>query len=398
MFFASSSMLLRRATKAAAATPSSARAFAASPSSRWSSSDSSVAAESAESSAAGAARNSKDASASSNAAFSSPLNRKQRFAHRVPQPNQEALLQRPLSSSAPNAASSSSSSSPAQQFNLGDLASMSALLYHPDPILDSGHTLNNPATPSNPFRSSVTFYNSDLETGGSIFPQTPPSAASLVLSSTRGGGGSNEIDSAAYLSSITPLSAKEINNLHRHTLVIRRVVRMTTKGKVASMYALVVAGNGRGLVGYGEGKDTNAGKAARKAFHEAVKRMDYVKRLEGRTIHTESTSKWGSSHVTIRPRPAGFGLRVPPVIHSLARAAGLSDLSASIQGSSNPLNVIKAACQILWQGSNPIGLGDGVGGRARRNDRGRGMPDLREIELARGRKLREVQLGRSDVA
>ncbi len=81
------------------------------------------------------------------------------------------------------------------------------------------------------------------------------------------------------------------------------------------------------------------------------------------------------------------------MIHSLARAAGIADLSASLRGSTNPLNVVKAACQILWSGHNPNGLGDGLGGRGRRNDKGRGMPDAREIELARGRKLREVRLG-----
>jgi small subunit ribosomal protein S5 len=146
-------------------------------------------------------------------------------------------------------------------------------------------------------------HNEDPETGGPIFPPTPPSASSLVLSASS--GGSQEVDSAAYLASVTPLSPAEINALHRHTLVIKRVVRMTTKGKVASMYALVVAGNGKGMVGYGEGKDQNAGKAAKKAFHEAVKKMDYVKRFEGRTIFSEYTSKWGASKITLRPRPAG---------------------------------------------------------------------------------------------
>ena len=336
-----------------------------------------------------------------------PLNRKQRFAHKVAQPNQDVLLRRPFASEA-----TKEDRRPAAvgKFKLDDFASMSALLYHPDPILDSSYTLNNPPTQAYPIPSSVTMHNTNPETGGPVFPQTPPSASSLVLSA--GGGAGNEIDSISYLSSVTPLTSSEIQALHRHTIVIKRVVRMTTKGKVSSMYALVVAGNGRGLVGYGEGKDTNAGKAAKKAFHEAVKRMDYVKRSEGRTIFTEWSSKWGASNVTLRPRPAGelrmcssaeattdgygsagFGLRVPPVIHSLARAAGISDLSASIKGSANPINVIKAACQILWGGSLPSGLGDGIGGSARRNDRGHGIPDLREIELARGRRFRPVRLG-----
>lgn len=166
---------------------------------------------------------------------------------------------------------------------------------------------------------------------------------------------------------------------------------MTGKGKNSKMSALVVAGNGRGLVGYGEGKDANAGKAAKKAFHEAVKMMDYVERYDGRTITAEAKLKWGSTTVTLRPRPAGFGLRVPPAIHAIARSCGISDLSADILGSKNQQNVVKATLQLLWGGSAPLGLGDGLGGPMRRRDKKVGIRTLRDMELARGRRLREVR-------
>lgn len=94
--------------------------------------------------------------------------------------------------------------------------------------------------------------------------------------------------------------------------------------------------------------------------------------------------------MTLRPRPAGFGLRVPPVIHAIARACGISDLSASILGSANRHNVVKATLQLLWGGSAPLGLGDGVGGSMRRKDKGVGLKTVRDIELARGRRLRGV--------
>jgi len=200
-----------------------------------------------------------------------------------------------------------------------------------------------------------------------------------------------EQESVKALANVTPLSTSEISKMHRHVLLVRRVVTMRTKGKLASMYALVVAGNGRGLVGFGEGKDDNAGKAARKAFNEAVKNLGYVKRWEARTIEGEAKGKWSATEVVLRPRPTGFGLRVPPVIHAIARSAGLSDLSASIRGSSNPVNVVKATIGLLCGGvAAPPGLGDGMGGSLRRGDRGRGMRERDEISRARGRRIEEV--------
>lgn len=167
---------------------------------------------------------------------------------------------------------------------------------------------------------------------------------------------------------------------------------MTGKGKQSKMASLTVAGNGRGLVGYGEAKDQNAGKSKVKSFNQAVKAMDHVERYDGRTIPAEVKIKWKSTTVTLRPRPAGFGLRVPPVIHAIARACGISDLSASILGSASPQNVVKATLQLLWGGSAPLGMGDGVGGSMRRKDKGQGLRTVRDIELARGRRLREVRL------
>lgn len=228
-----------------------------------------------------------------------------------------------------------------------------------------------------------------------MFEPTPPSADSLVLSS---GSDADEVNSEQYLSTVTPLSVKEVRNLHRHAIVLKRVVHMTTKGKDASMYALVIAGNGNGLVGYGEGKDSNASKAGRKAFHEAVKNLDSVGIHKGsdgsRTIETQVEAKWGASRVVMRPRPAGFGLRVPPVIHAICRSVGITDLSASIYGSTNPVNVVKAALQILWGGAAPLGMGDGVGGQMRRKDKGRGMRGRLDIQRSRGRRIAEVNMAK----
>ncbi|SNX84262.1 related to MRPS5 - mitochondrial ribosomal protein, small subunit [Melanopsichium pennsylvanicum] len=277
-------------------------------------------------------------------------------------------------------------------FPSSTLRSFPSLLHFADPILDPhpDNVIRSIPTTTTPYPATTTFLNEPR-----IFRPTPPSADSLVLSS---GSDADEVNSEQYLSTVTPLSVKEVRDLHRHAIVLKRVVHMTTKGKDASMYALIVAGNGNGLVGYGEGKDTNASKAGRKAFHEAVKNLDSVSVHKGsdgsRTIETQVEAKWGASRVVMRPRPAGFGLRVPPVIHAICRSVGITDLSASIYGSTNPVNVVKAALQILWGGAAPLGMGDGLAGEMRRKDKGRGMRSKLDIERSRGRRIAEVNMSK----
>lgn len=272
------------------------------------------------------------------------------------------------------------------------LRAFPSLLHFADPVLDPhpDNVIRSTPTTSTPYPSTVTILNEPR-----MFEPTPPSADSLVLSSV---SDADEVNLEQYLSTVTPLSVHEVRNLHRHAIVLKRVVHMTTKGKDASMYALVIAGNGKGLVGYGEGKDTNASKAGRKAFNAAVKNLDSVAIHKGsdgsRTVETQLEAKWGASRVVLRPRPAGFGLRVPPVIHAICRSVGITDLSASIYGSTNPVNVVKAALQILWGGAAPLGMGDGVGGQMRRKDKGRGMRGRLDIERSRGRRIAQVNMAK----
>lgn len=245
---------------------------------------------------------------------------------------------------------------------------------------------------NNPYGASVNIYNS----GAGRYFETPPAHVLAKLES--GAGSGDAVKSEEYLSSVTPLTAREVQQLHRYNITMKRVVNMTGKGRVMSYYTLVVAGNGRGLVGYGEGRDDNAGRANKKAFNAAAKSMDFVavhrSKSGANTVETTVEGRWGATRVVIRPRPAGFGLRVPNVIHPIARAAGFTDLSAAIYGSSNAMNVVKAALQVLWGGSAPMGLGGGVRGRMRRSDKGQGARSRRDMELSRGRKLEELDMDR----
>lgn len=188
-----------------------------------------------------------------------------------------------------------------------------------------------------------------------------------------------------------PLTPQQIAKLHIYPLLMRRVTQQTGKGKIHSMYSLVVVGDGKGLVGYGEGKDAEAAVAREKALAKALRSMDYVERFEHRTFWTEMENKFGSTKIILRPRPVGFGLRCNPNIHQVLKAAGIKDASAKVWGSRNPLMVIKGLFRMLQAGHAPLGMGDGVGGGMRRLDKGSGLRNKSAIERDRGRKMVDLR-------
>ncbi|SCV67640.1 BQ2448_5251 [Microbotryum intermedium] len=320
-----------------------------------------------------------------------------------------AAASRPLSSSAcscqqtessstSSSASSSSSSSdvtaqtqpqpkPELRFDLGrpnlrllqlmDRAALSSF----DPMLDihPAKKLFIPKSESgDPADLSIIFHNDDPTHEGYQQPKPKPEH----LTSTPG-----EDDSVAHLSSVTQLSPFEIRNLYRFPLITKRVVNMKAKGKMPAMYSLVVVGNGKGLVGVGEGKDDTANKAVGKAFSQAVRSMDYVERYEERTIWGTMQSNFGSCQIHMRPRAPGFGLRVNHYIHQVAKAAGISDLSAKVHGSRNGTRVIKLAVAMLHGGTTPVDMGGfGQTKGQRKNKKTRGMATADEVAKLRGRK------------
>ncbi|GJJ06545.1 hypothetical protein Clacol_000737 [Clathrus columnatus] len=201
--------------------------------------------------------------------------------------------------------------------------------------------------------------------------------------------GANSVDENEVRSPLHHLHIpfNELDRLHRYPLLQLRRTHQTGKGKINTRYALVVVGNGNGLVGIGEGKADELPQALDNAFAEAVRNMDYVDRFEDRTLWSEMELKFGSTRLYMRPRPVGFGLMCAPGIHQIFKAAGIKDASAKIWGSRNKVNVVKAATMMLHAGHQPLGLGNGIGGRARRLEKGTGMRNKTVVELERGRRI-----------
>jgi len=183
------------------------------------------------------------------------------------------------------------------------------------------------------------------------------------------------------------ISKEEMRKFHVYNLIFRRVSRQTGKGKVFRFKYVTVLGNGDGLVGYGMGKDLDATTGQRKSLLDAVKNLDYVERFEQRTIWTEMDSKLGGTRILLRPRPVGFGLHTNPYIHQILKAAGIKDCSAKVWGSRNPQNVTVLLFRMLHAGNAPLAMGDGLGGRAKRLDKGQSVRGVESLERERGRKM-----------
>jgi small subunit ribosomal protein S5 len=138
------------------------------------------------------------------------------------------------------------------------------------------------------------------------FPRPSPETIAFMKASSQDGSANSDPLAALAAHASLRFGVKDLRQLHRYPLVVHRVVNMTSKGKMPSIYALVVVGNGKGLVGFGEGKDDTAPAASDKAFVQAVKNMDWVQRKDDRTTWaSEMIGKWGSTTVELRSRPPG---------------------------------------------------------------------------------------------
>ncbi len=104
----------------------------------------------------------------------------------------------------------------------------------------------------------------------------------------------------------TGMDLDTILSLERKVLVFHRVVNQTRLGKIQSMYALAVAGNGNGLLGIGEAKSQEPDDAKAKALYMAMRNMRPIPRYENRTIFGDVEGKCGAVKVELMARPPGM--------------------------------------------------------------------------------------------
>ncbi|KAL4968765.1 mitochondrial 37S ribosomal protein uS5m [Aspergillus stella-maris] len=160
-------------------------------------------------------------------------------------------------------------------------------------------------------------------------------------------------DAMKTLAKVTGYTQEELSTLRVRNLIVHLVSNQTRLGKIHSQYVLAIAGNGKGLLGIGEGKSEEIVDAGTQAKLRAIRNMKPVRRYENRTIFGDVTGKSGAVEVKLMSRPPGFGLRCQSLIYEMCRAAGIDDLAARVPGARNKMNVVKAVYQALMSQRDP---------------------------------------------
>jgi len=127
---------------------------------------------------------------------------------------------------------------------------------------------------------------------------------------------------------------------------VNRVSKVVAGGKRFSFSALVVVGNGRGLVGVGLGKAPAVPDAIRKGTEAAKKRLISIP-LKGTTIPHEVNLKYQGSRVILRPAAPGTGVIAGGPVRAVVQAAGIKDILTKTLGSQNPINVVYSTIKAL---------------------------------------------------
>ena len=158
-----------------------------------------------------------------------------------------------------------------------------------------------------------------------------------------------------------------VRSFQMQVIDVNRTVKVTKGGSLQRFSALVVVGNGDGVVGWAMGKAPEVGVAIDKAYSRAARSLFFFERFEGHTIFHDARAKYGRTLVHIAPLPSGSGLKAnttvctasalpqlcrsfllsAPQIAAICRLAGIKDVRAKVLGSHNPGTTLRAVFEAL---------------------------------------------------
>ncbi len=134
--------------------------------------------------------------------------------------------------------------------------------------------------------------------------------------------------------------------LTERLVAVNRVTKVTKGGRTFTFAAIVVVGNGNGIVGWGLGKAGEVTAAISKGTEAAKKNLIKVPVLKG-TIPHEQNAKFGGAQVYLQPASHGTGVKAGGAMRAVLESVGITDVLAKAKGSSNPHNLVKATILAL---------------------------------------------------
>ncbi|MBR1934762.1 MAG: 30S ribosomal protein S5 [Muribaculaceae bacterium] len=141
--------------------------------------------------------------------------------------------------------------------------------------------------------------------------------------------------------------------LQERLVAINRTTKVTKGGRTFTFAAIVVVGDGNGIIGYGLGKANEVTTAIAKGVEMAKKNLIKIPVHKG-TIPHEQATKFGGSRIFMKPASAGTGVKAGGAMRAVLESVGITDVICKSKGSSNPHNLVKATIKALDEMRSPL--------------------------------------------